>query len=128
MVSEMPASDDIVKTLRAFYQDTIRPDTEQLVLRSEARLRVETQRLGESLRAQIGELQRDIDGHFDALYHRLDRLETEYHMLVEGLRRVEQAIGEGEKERTALRAEVAELRAGVAALAERVKDLEAKVS
>ena len=68
----MPASDEIVETLRAFYQDTIRPETEQLVLRSEARLRSGMEHLGE----RIDELQRDIDGHFDALYHRLYRLES----------------------------------------------------
>lgn len=84
VVSEMAASDDIVKTLRTFYQDTIRPDTEQLVLRTEARLRTGMDRLGEGLRAQIDELRRDMDGHFDALHQRLDRLETEYNMLVQG--------------------------------------------
>ena len=81
----------------------------------------------ERLRSEINEFRRDIDSHFDALYQRFDRLETEYHMLVEGLRRVERAIGEGDKDRLALRTEVAELRASVATLAERVKELEAKV-
>lgn len=36
--------------------------------------------------------QRDADGHFDAMYRRFDRLETEYHMLVVGLKRVEDRL------------------------------------
>jgi len=112
----MPRADKSANALRAFYLETIRPDVERIVQGSEERLR-----------SEITEFRRDIDSHFDALYQRLDRLETEYHMLVQGLRRVEQAIGDDKKDRPALRTEVAELRASVAALAERVRELEAKV-
>lgn len=81
----MPRSDDVVSTLRSFYLETIRPDMEGILRDSKAELREE-----------IVEFRRDVDHHFDGLYHRLDRLETEYHMLVEGVRRVEQVVLGGE--------------------------------
>ena len=34
----------------------------------------------------------EVFGHFDAMYQRFDRLETEYHMLVAGPKRVEERL------------------------------------
>jgi hypothetical protein len=44
------------------------------------------------IQSDAADFHRDSDGHFDAVYQRFDRLETEYHMLVEGLRRVEKEV------------------------------------
>jgi predicted nuclease with TOPRIM domain len=58
----------------------------------------------------------------------LDRLDTEYQAIVEGLRRIEAAVARGEQDREAIRAEVAELRARVGALAQRLAELETRLS
>lgn len=94
----------------------------------EGRLLTKLTDVQESLRAELDGLRRDMDGHFDAVYQRFDRLETEYHMLVAGLRRVEEAILESKEDRDRLRAEVADLRARVAELDERLKELETRLA
>ena len=35
----------------------------------------------------------DVNGRFDGIYKRFDRLETEYQMLVAGIKRVEERLG-----------------------------------
>jgi chromosome segregation ATPase len=80
------------------------------------------------LRAEVDAFRRDVDAHFDALYQRLDRLETEYQMIMVALRRLESAAVRDRQERQALQAEVADLRARVNALGERLAELESRLS
>jgi hypothetical protein len=40
----------------------------------------------------VGALEGRMNAHFDAIYQRFDALETEYHMLVAGLKRVEERL------------------------------------
>jgi biotin carboxylase len=63
---------------------------------------------------------------FDALAQRLERLETEYQMLVAGLRRVEDRLDSIEK-RMALRTELQELRTKVTSLEAKIAELESEL-
>src|SRR3990172_3158360 len=46
----------------------------------------------DEMAGQLAELRRDMLGHFDELYRRLDRLEQEYHAITQGLRRIEAGL------------------------------------
>lgn len=110
----MPASEDLLTALKAFYAETLRPDVEGIVKSSErrvrkqlrremrqveGRLRFETregdERARETLQASLDELRRDMNGHFDTVHKRLGHLEIEYRMLSVGLRRREHAQESG---------------------------------
>jgi hypothetical protein len=52
-------------------------------------LRDEVSREIRGLRDEMAARLLHVDGHFDALYMRFDKLETEYHMLVAAVRRLE---------------------------------------
>jgi predicted nucleic acid-binding Zn-ribbon protein len=103
--------EDLVQVLTKFHRDIVVPDIERIVGASEQRLRSEMQTL------------------FDALAQRLDRLETEYHMLVAGLKRVEERLDRVEQklDKMALRTELLELKARVDGLQEQVRTLEARL-
>ena len=45
---------------------------------------------------EVGELRAEMYGQFDAVYQRFDRLETEYQMLVAGVRRIEERLDDEE--------------------------------
>ena len=75
----------------------------------------------------VDELRAEMYGQFDAVYQRLDRLETEYHMLVAGIRRIEEQMAEESKDRTQLRAQVEDLRERVKQLEERLKELQERL-
>jgi predicted nucleic acid-binding Zn-ribbon protein len=66
---------------------------------------------------------------FDAQAQRLDRLETEYHMIVAGLKRVEERLDRIEQrlDKTALRSELFELKGRVDNLQEQIRALEARL-
>ena len=71
-------------------------------------------------------LRDDLQSGFDALAQRLDRLETEYQMLLVGLRRVEERL-ESIGKRAALRTEVPELRSKMASLEARLAERESDI-
>ena len=84
-----------------FHRDVLVPEVERIVGESEERIT------------------RRFNAHFDSVYQRLDRLETEYQMLVVGLKQVEDRLDTVEarldgvegrldriEERMALRSEV----------------------
>jgi hypothetical protein len=89
----MSASEDLLSAFAAFYAETIRPDVEGMMREMEGRLRFEVRegdrRAREDLLTSIDELRRDMNGHFDAVHQKLGHLETEYRMLVVGVRRLE---------------------------------------
>jgi predicted nucleic acid-binding Zn-ribbon protein len=116
-------ADDIIPILTKFHREVVLPDIQRIVGESEQRLRNE------------------IHDAFDALAQRLDRLETEYQMLVAGLKRVEESLDgvearlakvegrlgaiEQRLDRVALKAEVQDLKARVEALERRIAEIDA---
>ncbi len=123
-------AEDLVKVLTQFHRETVVPDIERIVGNavegSERRLRDEMQR------------------GFDALAQRIGRLETEYHMLAAGLKRVEERLDGVERrldsvdqrldrveqrlDKLALRSELLELKARVEGLQEQVHVLESRLA
>jgi chromosome segregation ATPase len=78
------------------------------------------QRLREEIKDSFRELTLDLDGRFDAVHHRLDRLEQEYEMLKAGVGRVETDIG-------SLRGDVARLEKEIVFVRESVERLETRM-
>jgi len=70
---------------------------------------------------------REVLGHLDAIYHRLDRLEQEYHAIVEGLRRLESVWTEERVRREALERGLADLKERVALLQARIDEVERRL-
>ena len=103
--------EDLIPILTRFHREIVVPDIERIVGASEQRLRDEL---------QTG---------FDALAQRLDKLEIEYHMLVAGLKRVEERLDAVEKrlDKMALKSELLDLRARVDGLQEQVRALEGRL-
>lgn len=67
----------------------------------------------------------EMHSHFDTIYQRLDLLKTEYHMLVEAVRRVEASLVEIGVDRAAMRREIEALKERVAVLEARLNELDA---
>ena len=70
---------------------------------------------------------REILGHLEAIYGRLERLEQEYYAIVEGLRRIEAILTEERTGREALERGLAELRERVALLQARIDEVERRL-
>jgi predicted nucleic acid-binding Zn-ribbon protein len=111
--------EDLVQVLTKFHREIVVPDIERIVGETERRLRDE------------------MHAGFDALSQRLDRLETEYHMLVVGLKRVEERLDKVEQrldkveqrlDKLALRSELLELKARVDGLQEQIHVLETRIA
>lgn len=97
--------------LAKFHQDVFLPDVQRIV--------------GEA----VDSLERRIDAKFDGVYQRFDRLETEYQMIVAGLRRVEErldALTEVEQ-KLALRSDLQQLKARVDALQQKIREVEGRL-
>ena len=77
---------------------------------------------------QLDELRLEMNGRFDAIEGRLERLETEYHMIVVGLRRIEEQLSEGRHDRDRIKAEVSSLKARVVELEDRIREIEARIA
>jgi hypothetical protein len=58
-------ADDLIPVLTRFHREELLPDVKRIV--------------GEA----VGQLRTEMNAHFDAIYQRFDRLEAEYHMLVD---------------------------------------------
>ncbi len=122
-------AEDLVPILATFHRQVVLPDVkrviEDTVLASEGRLRNEMHTL------------------YDALAQRLGTLETEYHMIVAGLQRLEERLDrvderlgrlegrldgiERKLDKTALRSELAALQVRVEGLQEQIRVLEARL-
>lgn len=70
---------------------------------------------------------REVFGHFEELYRRLERLEQEYLMITEALRRIEVALVTERTQREVLERNLAELRERVALLHARIDELERRI-
>ena len=77
--------------------------------------------------AEHDERFRDILAHFDQLYFRLERLEQEYHAIVQGLRRIETLLVDEQGRREILERSVEELKRHMAALQARIDELEQRI-
>jgi chromosome segregation ATPase len=76
---------------------------------------------------QIGELRREMLGHFDEIYRRLERLEQEYHAITQALRRIEAGLADERGRREILQRDLAELKQHVAALQSRIEEIEQRL-
>src|SRR5262245_50252612 len=117
--------DDLIPILTRFHRDVLLPEFRQIV------------------RDEVGSLRVEVTAHFDAIYKRFEKLETEYHMLVVGLKRVEERLDrvEGRLDRMekglagldqkvdkmALRSELEELKARVGGLQSQIRVLEERL-
>ncbi|MBI2181695.1 MAG: hypothetical protein HYU31_12870 [Deltaproteobacteria bacterium] len=77
---------------------------------------------------QIAELRREMLGHFDEIYRRLERLEQEYHAITQGLRRIEASLAGESGRREILARDLAELKQQVTALQSRIEVIEARLA
>lgn len=81
------------------------------------------------LHEEMVAFRRETNAHFDAIYARLDRLESEYVALSAAVKRIEErlAVVDQKIDRMALRSELLELKAQVANLEERIAQLESEI-
>ena len=103
--------EDLIPVLTRFHREIVVPDIERIVAASERRLRDDMHTL------------------FDSLSRQIEELRTEYHMLVAGLKRVEERLDRLEQrmDKVALRSELLELKARVDGLQEQVRILEGRL-
>ena len=108
-------ADELWNTLMRFHREVALPD-----IRAE---------IAVPLREEMAAFRRETNGHFDAIYKRLDRLESEYQALNAAVRRIEERLAavEQQLDRMALRSELLELKAQVADLEERIAQLESEI-
>ena len=81
----------------------------------------------EAMQTDLDEKFREVFGHFDALYRRLERLEQEYQTIVQALRRIEALLADETRRRELMERGLAELRENVALLKARIDDLEQRL-
>ena len=79
------------------------------------------------VRGQVAELRREMLGHFDEIYRRLERLEQEYHAITQGLRRIEAALADEQGRREILARDLARLKEHVTALQLQIDDIERRL-
>jgi chromosome segregation ATPase len=87
----------------------------------------EVDRRFDELAGQLAELRRDMLGHFDEVYRRLERLEQEYHAITQGLRRIEAGLADERGRREILERDLAGLKQQAAALQARIEDIEQRL-
>jgi chromosome segregation ATPase len=81
----------------------------------------------DQLDGKIADLRREMLGHFDEIYRRLDRLEQEYQAITQALRRIEAGLADEIGRREILTRDLAELKHQVAALQFRIADIEQRL-
>jgi chromosome segregation ATPase len=70
---------------------------------------------------------REILGHLQAIYGRLERLEQEYYAIIEGMRRIELILSDERGRREVLERGLAELKERVALLQARIDEMERRL-
>jgi len=76
---------------------------------------------------RVTELRQDMLWHFDAIYHRFERLEQEYHAITQALRRIEAGLADERGRREILERALAELKQHVAVLQSRIEEIEQRL-
>jgi predicted nucleic acid-binding Zn-ribbon protein len=106
-----PMSDDLLNVLTRFHREVVVPDIERIV------------------DAKITPLREEMLANFDAVFRRLDRLESEYQALSAAVGRLEKRMTSIEEkiDKLALRSELEELRERVVALEQRIAELESQL-
>jgi chromosome segregation ATPase len=79
------------------------------------------------LDGRLTELRHEILGHFDEIYRRLERLEQEYHTILQALRRIEAGLADERGRRETLERDLAVLKQHVAALQSRIEEIEQRL-
>ena len=96
--------------LARFHQEILLPEVREVVR--------------EEVHQEVGAHRNETQTGFDAIAQRFDRLETEYHMLVAGMKRIEERPDRVEQklDRFALKLDVLALKARVEALERRLDE------
>jgi predicted nuclease with TOPRIM domain len=81
----------------------------------------------DALEHRVDEGFREVLGHFDEIYRRLERLEQEYYAIVEALGRIEASLADEPVKREVLERRVDELKHQVAVLEDRIQELEQRL-
>ena len=104
-------ADDLLQVLTRFHREVVLPDLERVV------------------DARISPLREEMLANFDAVFRRLDRLESEYQALSAAVERLEKRMTSIEEkiDKLALRSELEELRERVVALEQRIAELESQL-
>jgi len=117
-------ADDLLKILTHFHREVVMPDVKT------------------AIRDSVQDLRGDMLSHFDGVYQRFDRLESEYHALAAAtarledqyqhlaaaVARIETALASDIANRGMLEQQLRELRQKVAELQRRIEELESSVS
>jgi chromosome segregation ATPase len=82
----------------------------------------------DTLHRRIDDLRGEVLGHFDEIYRRLERLEQEYHAIIQGLRRIEALLADERGRREIVERELAALRENVAVLQARIDEVERRLA
>lgn len=82
----------------------------------------------EHVDGQIAALRRELLGHFDEIYRRLERLEQEYQAIAQALRRIEAGLAGESGQREMLARDLAELKQQVTAIQSRIEEIEARLA
>jgi chromosome segregation ATPase len=82
----------------------------------------------DTMGAKLDEFRRETLGHFEDIYRRLERLEQEYQMVSQALRRIEMGLTHESGRREALERDLVSLREDVAGLNARIQELERRLT
>jgi len=107
-------SDELVSILARFHRTVVLPDIERVV--------------AERVASVVNPRFDAIDGHLDAIYKRLERLETEYEAIKVGVGRVEKRLDSVEQRLEGLEQRVGVLEAGYRDLLASVHRLDERLS
>lgn len=107
----MMVSEELLNVLTQFHREVVLPDIERIV------------------DAKITPLREEMLANFDAVFKRLDRLDSEYAALSAAVQRLEERMStiDQKLDKMALRSEVVELKERVLALEKRIEELEAEL-
>jgi chromosome segregation ATPase len=86
------------------------------------------ERLTSEMDRRFDGLRTEMNGRFDAIEKRLERLEIEYQMIVAGLKRIEERLDADAADRARIKAEVSRLRAKVLDLDARLREVETRLA
>ena len=109
-------AEDLVPVLARFHREVLLPDVKRVV--------------AEAVEASEKRLRDEMHTLFDALSREIQDLRTEYHMLVAGMKRLEERMDrlEARLDKLALRSELEDLKVRVDGLQEQVRTLEARLA
>jgi chromosome segregation ATPase len=86
------------------------------------------ERLTTELNRRFDGFQLELNGRFDTIEQRLDRLEVEYQMISAALKRIEEQLETDASDRARMRLVVNELRSKVRDLDARIREIEARLA